>query len=177
MPWQYVQRCYVLAPLSLFPKAVELIVGGNLADQHMYHKYEMSVSRTNPLLLLGWHYCIGATIFLWGWVHQYRCHSILASLRANETMKNEHSQYKIPYGDWFEHNSYAHYLAEAPMAGQRCAGGDYYEVDHIARDLRKSRSELTDLDDGTCKLRILVDSQISSLYNFTARLLFANLHD
>ncbi|MCO5596934.1 hypothetical protein L7F22_051005 [Adiantum nelumboides] len=105
-------RYYVLAPLSLFPKAVELIVGGDLADQHMYHKYEMSVSRTNPLLLLGWHYCIGATIFLWGWVHQYRCHSILASLRANETMKNEHSQYKIPYGDWFEHVSCAHYLAE-----------------------------------------------------------------
>ncbi|KAI5069438.1 hypothetical protein GOP47_0015739 [Adiantum capillus-veneris] len=54
----------------------------------------------------------GAVIFVWGWIHQYRCHSILASLRANDKMKKEDSQYKIPYGDWFEYVSCAHYLAE-----------------------------------------------------------------
>ncbi|MCO5567079.1 hypothetical protein L7F22_020764 [Adiantum nelumboides] len=57
----------------------------------------------------------------------------------------------------------------------RCAGGDYYEVD-LAGDHWKSRPELIDLDDGTYEVRILVDGRKPGLYNFTARLLFANLH-
>lgn len=30
-----------------------------------------------PLMRLGWFQWTGATIFLWGWIHQYRCHAIL----------------------------------------------------------------------------------------------------
>lgn len=30
-----------------------------------------------PLLYLGWCQWIGAVIFLWGWLHQLRCHAIL----------------------------------------------------------------------------------------------------
>lgn len=57
----------------------------------------------------------------------------------------------------------------------RCAGGDYYEVD-LAGDHWKSRPEVTDLDDGSYEVKVLVDGQKPGLYNFTARLLFANMH-
>ncbi|MCO5594385.1 hypothetical protein L7F22_048415 [Adiantum nelumboides] len=52
------------------------------------------------------------------------------------------------------------FTCRAPDGKARCAGGDYYEAD-IVGDLWKSRSELTDLDDGTCEVIILVDSQKS----------------
>lgn len=32
-----------------------------------------------PFTKLGWCQWIGAAIFIWGWIHQYRCHSILVS--------------------------------------------------------------------------------------------------
>lgn len=34
----------------------------------------------NPLLKLGWMQWIGAAVFLWGWIHQYRCHAILVCI-------------------------------------------------------------------------------------------------
>ncbi|KAG6761603.1 hypothetical protein POTOM_034831 [Populus tomentosa] len=37
----------------------------------------------NPLLKLGWCQWIGAVIFLWGWIHQHRCHAILVSGHCN----------------------------------------------------------------------------------------------
>ncbi|CAN1186678.1 Polyprenol reductase 2 [Linum perenne] len=63
----------------------------------------------NPLLKLGWFPWIGATMFLWGWIHQLRCHAILGSLRSQGKKVDE---YVIPYGDWFELVSSPHYLAE-----------------------------------------------------------------
>lgn len=61
-----------------------------------------------PLLYLGWCQWIGAVIFLWGWLHQLRCHAILGSLRENKGA----DEYVIPYGDWFRYVSCPHYLAE-----------------------------------------------------------------
>uniref|UniRef100_A0A6N2LLK7 3-oxo-5-alpha-steroid 4-dehydrogenase C-terminal domain-containing protein n=1 Tax=Salix viminalis TaxID=40686 RepID=A0A6N2LLK7_SALVM len=63
----------------------------------------------NPFLNLGWFLWIGAAIFLWGWIHQYRCHAILGSLREHVGKVDE---YVIPCGDWFEIVSSPHYLAE-----------------------------------------------------------------
>lgn len=103
---------YILAPLSLFPRAVEVIVGGYSPYEQGHKKREMGIEGGNPLLLLGLPFWIGASICVWGWIHQYRCHSILASLRANNVKNNEDGQYRIPYGDWFEYVSCAHYLAE-----------------------------------------------------------------
>uniref|UniRef100_A0A6N2MDG2 Uncharacterized protein n=1 Tax=Salix viminalis TaxID=40686 RepID=A0A6N2MDG2_SALVM len=37
----------------------------------------------NPFLNLGWFQWIGAAIFLWGWIHQYRCHAILVSITVS----------------------------------------------------------------------------------------------
>ncbi|CAN0890455.1 Polyprenol reductase 2 [Linum grandiflorum] len=63
----------------------------------------------NPLLKLGWLPWIAAAVFLWGWIHQLRCHAILGSLRSQGKKMDE---YVIPCGDWFELVSSAHYLAE-----------------------------------------------------------------
>ncbi|CAN8271360.1 unnamed protein product [Cochlearia groenlandica] len=63
----------------------------------------------SPLMKLGSLQWIGGTIFLWGWIHQLRCHAILGSLRKNPSQVNE---YIVPHGDWFEIISCPHYLAE-----------------------------------------------------------------
>ncbi|KAK6916655.1 3-oxo-5-alpha-steroid 4-dehydrogenase, C-terminal [Dillenia turbinata] len=74
-----------------------------------------------PLLKLGWCEWIGALVFVWGWIHQYRCHAILGSLREQ---KEESDEYLIPYGDWFEIVSSPHYLAEIVIyAGILIASG------------------------------------------------------
>eukprot|EP00268_Persea_americana_P012348 TRINITY_DN1519_c2_g1_i5.p1 TRINITY_DN1519_c2_g1~~TRINITY_DN1519_c2_g1_i5.p1 ORF type:complete len:105 (+),score=15.82 TRINITY_DN1519_c2_g1_i5:149-463(+) len=65
-----------------------------------------------PLMKLGWFQWTGAAIFLWGWIHQYRCHAILGSLRER---KEQVDEYTIPHGDWFEIVSCPHYLAEIVM--------------------------------------------------------------
>ncbi|KAJ0428479.1 putative polyprenol reductase [Helianthus annuus] len=41
-----------------------------------------------PLLRLRWYTWIGAVIFLWGWVHQFRCHVILYKC-INLVFRNE----------------------------------------------------------------------------------------
>lgn len=64
----------------------------------------------NSLLKLGWWQWIGALVFMWGWIHQLRCHKILGSLRTEN--QEETNGYVIPYGDWFEMVSCPHYLAE-----------------------------------------------------------------
>lgn len=33
-----------------------------------------------PLIKLGWRHWIGTAIFLWGWIHQHRCHKILVCI-------------------------------------------------------------------------------------------------
>ncbi|KAF8112728.1 hypothetical protein N665_0062s0072 [Sinapis alba] len=67
------------------------------------------LSSLSPLMKLGWCQLIGGIIFLWGWLHQRRCHAILGSLRENPSQAKE---YIIPHGDWFEIVSSPHYLAE-----------------------------------------------------------------
>ncbi|XP_038690591.1 polyprenol reductase 2-like isoform X2 [Tripterygium wilfordii] len=62
-----------------------------------------------PLANLGWHQWAGAALFAWGWVHQWRCHAILGSLRK---CREQSDEYVIPRGDWFEIVSSPHYLAE-----------------------------------------------------------------
>ena len=50
---------------------------------------------------------LSVLLFVWASLHQYRCHVILAELRAEDP-----NVYGIPYGDWFEFVSSPHYLAE-----------------------------------------------------------------
>ncbi|KAF5742664.1 hypothetical protein HS088_TW09G00715 [Tripterygium wilfordii] len=59
-----------------------------------------------PLANLGWRQWVGAGLFAWGWVHQWRCHAILGSLRKRREQSDE---YLIPRGDWFEIVSSPHY--------------------------------------------------------------------
>ncbi|XP_043713866.1 polyprenol reductase 2-like [Telopea speciosissima] len=74
-----------------------------------------------PLTKLGWCQWIGATIFIWGWIHQSHCHSILGSLREHSEKTDE---YVIPHGDWFEFVSCPHYLSEIVIyAGLLVASG------------------------------------------------------
>ncbi|CAF1706361.1 unnamed protein product [Brassica oleracea var. botrytis] len=49
--------------------------------------------------MLGWCQLIGGAFFLWGWLHQRRCHAILGSLRK---IPSQAKEYIIPHGDWFE---------------------------------------------------------------------------
>ena len=60
--------------------------------------------------LLHWYHAVGLSLFAWASLHQYRCHKILANLRA-ERNNFDHSYY-LPKGDWFEYVSCPHYLAE-----------------------------------------------------------------
>ncbi|KAF5943319.1 hypothetical protein HYC85_017396 [Camellia sinensis] len=69
----------------------------------------------SPLMILRWYSWIGMAIFLWGWIHQHRCHAILGSLRKKPEQANE---YVIPHGDWFDYVSSPHYLAGLVI----CAG-------------------------------------------------------
>lgn len=106
---------YVLAPLSLFPRATEMITNflqefSRPMNNNQGHQSMIS------LLEIGVLYWTGGAIFIWGWIHQYRCHRILASLRSNKVQNKEDGHvYKIPYGDWFEYVSSAHYFAEIVM--------------------------------------------------------------
>lgn len=54
---------------------------------------------------------LGIVVFLWASWHQWNCHVILAKLRHSACGKTV-KVYKIPYGDWFDHVSSPHYLAE-----------------------------------------------------------------
>ncbi|CAN1768741.1 Polyprenol reductase 2 [Linum perenne] len=74
---------YTATPLSLccrytseaFANVINwFIFGGNEAMPAIQFDWWDFV---NPLLKLGWFPWIGATMFLWGWIHQLRCHAIL----------------------------------------------------------------------------------------------------
>ncbi|KAF5764451.1 putative polyprenol reductase [Helianthus annuus] len=114
---------YTAAPLSLcctFAPEVFDFVKNLVAEFIVKGKDRMSKPEFNiwmfvtPFLRLRWYAWIGAVIFFWGWVHQYRCHEILGSLRE-KTEKLE--EYVIPYGDWFEYVSSPHYSAEIVIYG------------------------------------------------------------
>ncbi|CAN0890839.1 Polyprenol reductase 1 [Linum grandiflorum] len=106
---------YTAAPLSLCgPYASEAFKYG---AEHVVNWSSFEVKGfqvdwwelLNPLLKLGWLQWTAAAIFLWGWIHQLRCHAILGSLRSRGKKMDE---YVIPCGDWFELVSCPHYLAE-----------------------------------------------------------------
>lgn len=108
---------YTAAPLSLCckyaPEVFNFAVG--LVQEFIVKgKHRMQISEidfwafVHPLMQLRWYAWVGAVIFIWGWVHQRRCHEILGSLRE----RNKLVEYAIPYGDWFEYVSSPHYLAE-----------------------------------------------------------------
>ncbi|KAJ4811679.1 3-oxo-5-alpha-steroid 4-dehydrogenase 3 [Rhynchospora pubera] len=97
---------YVAAPLSLASPCIiegEIFLRAQIAEFIVKGRDKMSDLRidppglVNPLLSLGWCQWVGAAIFFFGWVHQFRCHSILGSFRENKGA----DEYIIPYGDWF----------------------------------------------------------------------------
>ncbi|KAH7517728.1 hypothetical protein FEM48_Zijuj09G0095100 [Ziziphus jujuba var. spinosa] len=109
---------YIAAPLSLCcncaPEVYKFMLNGvaqfivegkNYVSDIEFDWWVFVIS----LLKLRWHQWIGAAIFLWGWIHQLRCHAILGSLRDH---KEQTSEYVIPHGDWFQIVSSPHYLAE-----------------------------------------------------------------
>ncbi|KAI3698818.1 hypothetical protein L2E82_42660 [Cichorium intybus] len=106
---------YVMAPLSLCcdfaPQVFDFVKGKDRMSRPVFDNMWMFVT---PFLRLPWYAWIGAVIFLWGWVHQLRCHQILGSLRDKTEKLDE---YVIPYGDWFEYVSSPHYTAEIVIYG------------------------------------------------------------
>ncbi|XP_061343484.1 polyprenol reductase 2 [Gastrolobium bilobum] len=111
---------YVAAPLSLcgdcalevFDFLVNLVTefivkGKNQMPVTEFTEFELW-QVLNPLVKLGWKHWIAAAVFSWGWIHQYRCHMILGSLRDSRQVE----EYVIPRGDWFEIVSSPHYLSE-----------------------------------------------------------------
>lgn len=108
---------YIAAPLSLCGDCAieafgllenlltEFIVKGKNQMQGTELEFFQVLS---PLIKLGWKHWIGLAVFSWGWIHQYRCHRILGSLRDSRQV----DEYVIPRGDWFEIVSSPHYLSE-----------------------------------------------------------------
>lgn len=122
---------YTAAPLSLgstcaldglsyFGRQIGLfIVKGRsqMPDLKFFH-WELLM----PFLSLGWCQWLGASLFVWGWIHQLRCHAILGSLREQRGA----DEYIIPSGDWFEYVSCPHYLSEIVIyAGILIASGAF----------------------------------------------------
>lgn len=108
---------YIAAPLSLASAcALEVLsyAGGQIAEFIVKGRERMPVMEFSwwdllkPLISLGWCQWIGSAIFIWGWIHQFRCHAILGSLREHKGT----DEYVIPHGDWFKYVSCPHYLAE-----------------------------------------------------------------
>ncbi|CAH8361911.1 unnamed protein product [Eruca vesicaria subsp. sativa] len=111
---------YTAAPLSLCVNIAPQLVAEFIAKGASATEFDLLSSLT-PLMNLGWYQLIGGAIFLWGWLHQRRCHAILGSLRETPSQAKE---YKIPHGDWFEIVSSPHYLAEIVLyAGLLIASG------------------------------------------------------
>ncbi|XP_008779870.2 polyprenol reductase 1 isoform X1 [Phoenix dactylifera] len=120
---------YTMAPLSLgsscAPEALSY-AGDQIAEFIVKGRARMPDLEVDlwkllmPFIKLGWCQWIGAAIFIWGWLHQLRCHAILGSLRENKGA----DEYVIPHGDWFEYVSCPHYLAEIVIyAGILVAAG------------------------------------------------------
>ncbi|XP_068961358.1 polyprenol reductase [Petaurus breviceps papuanus] len=64
------------------------------------------------LMQTRWFHILGMMMYIWSSIHQYRCHVILANMRKNDSGKVIHSNYRIPFGDWFEYVSGPNYFAE-----------------------------------------------------------------
>ncbi|XP_053314433.1 polyprenol reductase [Spea bombifrons] len=59
-----------------------------------------------------WYHVFGLMLYLWGSIHQHRCHVIFANLRKNKSGNIVNLNYLVPRGDWFEKVSCPHYFAE-----------------------------------------------------------------
>ena len=65
----------------------------------------------------GWQVA-GAAVVLYGSVHQFNCHRILAGMGREGGRQN----YRRPTGDWFDLVPYGHYLVRLPCQPPRaCA--------------------------------------------------------
>ncbi|TXG64675.1 hypothetical protein EZV62_011669 [Acer yangbiense] len=93
---------YILAPLSLccnlapevFKFAAEQVAEFIVKGKQQMAAFEFEWWEVvSPLIKLGWLPWIGAAIFLWGWIHQHRCHVILGSLREHPKQINEYVIY------------------------------------------------------------------------------------
>ncbi|KAI9124728.1 hypothetical protein K1719_004650 [Acacia pycnantha] len=120
---------YIAAPLSLccdcvlevYDFTAKLVISFIVKGKGYMPETEFDFSLILNLCKLGWLPWFGATIFLWGWIHQYRCHTILGSVRKCSKQVDE---YVIPHGDWFELVSSPHYLSEIVIyAGLVVASG------------------------------------------------------
>ncbi|KAK1275711.1 Polyprenol reductase 1 [Acorus gramineus] len=104
---------YTAAPLSLSSSCAPELCN---YFTHQVSSINLRNGESSPVIefegyaLLRFRWCqwLGAAIFMWGWIHQYHCHSILGSLRK----RVGGDEYVIPHGDWFEMVSCPHYLAE-----------------------------------------------------------------
>ena len=57
-----------------------------------------------------WYHILAVLVFIWASRHQSICHKILAQLRRSPSHTS--SRYAVPHGDWFDHVTCPHYLAE-----------------------------------------------------------------
>jgi hypothetical protein len=76
----------------------------------------------------GWWQVAGAAVVLYGSVHQFNCHRILAGMgRAGGRQR-----YRRPAGDWFDLVPYGHYLVRPPCLSTRaCACTDFYQAEVV----------------------------------------------
>lgn len=123
---------YTAAPLSICATSAPEVVNSVIhllaefvvSERDIKPSFELDMLKyvyVSPLTKLGQLQWIGAGIFLWGWIHQQRCHEILGSLRQH---KKQTDEYAVPHGDWFEVVSCPHYLAEIVIyAGILIASG------------------------------------------------------
>ncbi|KMZ68334.1 3-oxo-5-alpha-steroid 4-dehydrogenase family protein [Zostera marina] len=107
MELQVLRRFFETAYVFGYGSSATMHIAGGRMDLAEFRDY------LKPLPQLGWYQWIGTAIFMWGWIHQLRCHTILGSLRKQP----ETNEYVVPHGDWFEHVSCPHYLAEIVIYG------------------------------------------------------------
>ena len=86
MFFPYFFSFYIAAPLSLctcFAAEVFNFTADQVAEINVEGRDLLSITGSDwwgyvkPITKLGWFEWIGAAIFIWGWVHQCRCHTIL----------------------------------------------------------------------------------------------------
>ncbi|XP_054269658.1 polyprenol reductase [Macrosteles quadrilineatus] len=101
---------YIIGFLHYFgAMAAVLVEAPGLTPISIEHKAVVSLSE------LRWTDVVGAALFLWAWLHQYRAANILSDLRKNKKGEVVTLKHNIPSGDWFELVSSPHLLCETLM--------------------------------------------------------------